>query len=266
MLGSASEAEDAVQETWLRLTRSDVSGVANLGGWLTTVIARVCLDMLRARKTRRSSPIDDRARGDADPTRDTMIADSLGTALLVVLETLSPAERVAFVLHDMFDLSFDEIGRVLDRTEAATRQLASRARRRVQGREPGGEGGRATRQVVDAFLQASRAGDFDALLALLDPDVVVRADERAVETAQQTKWSPLARETRGAAAVATLFKGRAGGASRATIDGDAGAAWAVKGHVRTAFMFTIAGGKIVALDLVMEPSALAELDVVLDAI
>jgi RNA polymerase sigma factor (sigma-70 family) len=258
MLGSTGEAEDAVQETWLRLSRSDTAAVENLGGWLTTVTARVCLDILRARKVRQApAPVVDSATPDS--ARETLMADSVGAALLVVLETLTPAERVAFVLHDLFDLPFDEIGRVLDRSEAATRQLASRARRRVQRRDASVDG-LAARHVVDAFLLASREGDFEALLAVLDPKVVVRADELAVRTAAVNRF-PIERELHGADAVASVFKGRARGVLRATIEGEPGAVWAVHGTTRSAFVFTLAGDKIVAIDLVMEPGALGRLDV-----
>src|SRR5438093_1024000 len=189
MLGSTSEADDAVQEGWLRLSRSDTSDVANLRGWLTTVVARVCLDMLRSRKSRREESLDARVsepivRPDAgmNPEREAVIADSVGLALLVVLETLAPAERVAFVLHDMFDLSFDEIAPIVGRSAVAARQLASRARRRVQGATTVSDADRTRqREMVDAFLAASRGGDFHALLALLDPDVVLRADRAAVQ-------------------------------------------------------------------------------------
>jgi RNA polymerase sigma-70 factor (ECF subfamily) len=266
MLGSAAEADDAVQEAWLRFDRADLAEVQNVSGWLTTVTARVCLDMLRARKSREALPAKlPAAATTPDPARDAMLADSVAHALLVVLDTLSPAERVAFVLHDMFDLSFEDIGRVLDRSEAATRQLASRARRRVQRRDTDPEAGRAARGVVDAFLAAAREGDFDALIAVLHPDVVVRADALAVRTAMANKkWSiehPLDHETRGAHAVASLFKGRAGAAVPALVDGEAGAAWIVKGHVRSAFIFAIENGQVVDLELVMEPDALAELEI-----
>ena len=184
MLGSLSEADDAVQEAWLRLTRSDLGGVANLGGWLTTVVARVCLDMLRSRKSRREEPLDvhvpdpivSRAGG-IDPAHEALLADSVGLALLVVLETLGPSERLAFVLHDMFAVPFDEIAPIVGRSPSAARQLASRARRRVQGVAKAPDIDlTCQREVVDAFLAAARGGDFDALLAVLDPDVVVRAD------------------------------------------------------------------------------------------
>ena len=203
MLGSLSEADDAVQEAWLRLSRSDTSGVENLGGWLTTVVARVCLDMLRSRKSRREEPLDAHvpepivSREDGiDPEHEALLADSVGLALLVVLETLAPAERLAFVLHDMFAVPFDEIAPIVGRSPTAARQLASRARRRVQGAAtvPDADLTRQ-REVVDAFLAASRGGDFDALLAVLDPDVVLRADRAAVPAGAS-------REVRGAAAVA----------------------------------------------------------------
>src|SRR5256885_3189803 len=188
MLGSLSDADDAVQEAWLRLSRADVSGVDNLGGWLTTVVARVCLDMLRARKARHEEPFDATApepaapRGAApDAEQEMLLADSVGLALLVVLETLAPAERLAFVLHDMFAVPFDEIAPIVGKSPDAARQLASRARRRVQGATMSDVDLTRQREVVDAFLAASRGGDFDALLAVLDPDVVVRADSAAVE-------------------------------------------------------------------------------------
>ena len=217
MLGSRSEADDAVQEAWLRLMRTEASGVENLGGWLTTVVARVCLDMLRSRKSRREDPLDGELDADmretlvssgtgSNPEEETALADSIGLALLVVLETLAPAERVAFVLHDMFDLPFEEIAPIVGRSPTAARQLASRARRRVQGAGTVGDADRARqREIVDAFLAASRGGDFDALLAVLDPDVVLRADRTAVRVsaARQDQGAPrLAPEVRGASRVA----------------------------------------------------------------
>ena len=194
MLGSISEADDAVQEAWLRLSRSDTSGIENLGGWLTTVVGRVCLNMLRSRRSRREEPLGEPQVGvhlpdpivsrenGIDPEHEAQLADSVGLALLVVLETLGPAERVAFVLHDLFDLPFDEIAPIVGRSPAAARQLASRARRRVQGAATVPDADLTRRRaVVDAFLAASRGGDFAALLALLDPDVVLRADRAAVQ-------------------------------------------------------------------------------------
>src|SRR5213594_938855 len=184
MLGSRTDADDALQEAWIRLSRADTSGVENLGGWLTTIVARVCLDMLRSRKSRREEPLDTHvpepivSRGDGvDPENAALLANSVGLALLVVLETLAPAERLAFVLHDMFAVPFEEIAPIVGRTPAAARQLASRGRRRVQGASPNPDTDvRHQREIVDAFLAASRVGDFDALLAVLDPDVVFRAD------------------------------------------------------------------------------------------
>jgi RNA polymerase sigma factor (sigma-70 family) len=270
MLGSSTEADDAVQEAWLRLSRSDVRDVDNLTGWLTTVVARVCLDMLRSRKARREEPLDLESpdsllEDDADAEHDLVMADSLGLALILVLETLTPAERVAFVLHDMFDMSFDEIAPIVERSPVAARQLASRARRRVQG-APSTEGADRTRQreVVNAFLAASRDGDFNALLALLDPDVVLRADPAAVEAAaaRRAAGAPLlAPELRGASEVAGTFSGRAGAAQLALINGLAGAVWAPGGHTRAAFLFTVADGKITAMEVVYDPERIAQLDV-----
>ena len=263
MLGSPTDAEDAVQEAWLRLSRSGTSGVENLGGWLTTVVARVCLDMLRSRKSRREEPFDARvpeplaAREDPiDPEHEALLADSIGLALLVVLETLAPAERVAFVLHDMFDLPFDEIAPIVGRSPTAARQLASRARRRVQGAAMVTEPDLARqRKVVDAFLAASRGGDFDALLAVLDPDVVLRADRAAVQTGAQE-------EVRGAEAVARTFAGRARAARPALVNGAAGLVWAQGGRPRVVFEFKITRGKIVGIELVADPERLRQLDLV----
>ncbi len=263
MLGSRSEADDAVQEAWLRLSRSGTSGVENLGGWLRTVVARVCLDILRSRKARREEPLgahvpepivsrEDRTH----PEHDALLADSVGPALLVVLETLAPAERVAFVLHDMFDLPFDEIAPIVGRSPAAARQLASRARRRVRGAAtvPNADLTRQ-REVVEAFLAASRGGDFDALLAVLDPDVALRADPAAVRMGA-------AAEVRGAKAVAETFAGRARAAQPALVNGAAGLVWAAGGRPRVVFGFTITSGKIVAIDLVADPERLRQLDLV----
>lgn len=271
MLGSPSEADDAVQEAWLRLSRSDTGGVENLNGWLTTVTARVCLDMLRSRKSRREEPLDDdgdepvASAGEGDPEREILMADSISLALLVVLETLAPAERVAFVLHDMFDVPFDEIAPIVGRSPTAARQLASRARRRVQGVSEVPDADRIRqREIVDAFLAASRGGDFGALLAVLDPDVVLHADRLAVEgsRAAVARGAPaLSPEIRGAEAVAKTFAGRARGAQPALIDGAAGLVWAPGGVPRAVFNFTLAGGKIVAIDLVADPEHLGELDV-----
>jgi RNA polymerase sigma factor (sigma-70 family) len=261
MLGSRSEAEDAVQEGWVRLSRTPVDRVENLGGWLTTVVARVCLDMLRARRSRREASMDvgvSRAvaslSADGDTEQEALLAESVGLALMVVLDRLTPAERVAFVLHDMFDLSFEEIAPIVGRSVEAARQLASRARRRVRGATGNPEADRARqRHVVEAFLAASRAGDFSALLALLDPSVVVRADAAAV----QIGASP---EVRGAAEVASTFTGRARAAQPALVDGLVGLAWAPGGHARVVFDFEIADGRVVAIDLIADPARLGELE------
>jgi len=269
MLGSASEAEDAVQETWLKLSRSGPRELENLGGWLTTVLARVCLDMLRTRRSRREEPLAAAADtpGDGSFEDDLALADATGPALLVILGTLAPAERVAFVLHDMFNLSFEEIARILNRTPTAARQLASRARRRVQGTETRSADISLHRELVSAFLAASRDGDFQRLVAVLSPDVVLHADERAVHTAaaRQAQGAPaLSAEVHGAAHVANVFQGRARGASSALIDGEAGAVWAVGGRVLAAFLFTIEGDRIVGIEIVTEPAHLAELDLKID--
>lgn len=247
MLGSPSDADDAVQEAWLRLSRSGAAGVENLGGWLTTVVARVCLDMLRSRKARREEGLEPHmpaAVMHADAEHQALLADSVGLALLVVLETLAPAERVAFVLHDMFDLPFEDIAPIVGRTLTATRQLASRARRRVQGAPPSPDADQARRRaLVDAFLAASREGDFAALLEVLDPDVVLRADAAAVQMGA-------AAQVRGAQAVADTFKGRARAAQPALVDGAPGLVWLVRGEPRVVFEFTIAGVRVVAIDLI----------------
>jgi RNA polymerase sigma factor (sigma-70 family) len=260
MLGSQSGADDAVQESWLRLSRSGTGGIENLDGWLTTVVARVCLDMLRSRRTRREEPLGAQvAEGlpsgpnGIEPEHDALLADSVGQALLVVLEALPPAERVAFVLHDMFDVPFDEIAPIVDRSPAAARQLASRARRRVQGATVPDTDVTRQRKVVDAFLAASRNGDFDALLALLDPDVVLRADQAAVQAGAEA-------EVRGAAAVADTFSGRARVAQPALVNGAVGLVWAVGGRPRVVFRLTITSGKIAEIALVADPDQLSQLD------
>lgn len=261
MLGSPSEADDAVQEAWFRLSRADTDGIQNLGGWLTTAVARVCLDMLRLRRSRHEAPIGDHpseritGRDDRnDPEHEAVLADSVGLALLVVLETLTPGERLAFVLHDLFAVPFDEIAPIVGRSPAATRQLASRARRRVRGAATDPEADLTRhRAVVDAFLAASRNGEFDALLALLDPDVVLRADPAAVQAGATDV-------VRGAAAVAETFAGRARAARPALVNGTPGAVWAPGGQPRVVFGFTITDGRIVAIDLVADPVRLGEFD------
>ena len=257
MLGSTVEVDDAVQETWLRLSRSDTSGVDNLGGWLTTVVARVCLDMLRSRKSRREEPIGPHVPeppAGEDNERDTDMADSVGAALLVVLETLNPAERLAFVLHDMFAVPFEEIAPIVGRTPAAARQLASRARRRVQGKPslPDADLGRQ-RRIVEAFLAASRGGDFEGLLAVLDPDVVFRADAAA------QRLGGLA-EIRGAVAVAETFKGRAQAAKPALVDGDMALAVMFGGRLRIVLRLTITGDRIAAVEAVADAERISQFD------
>jgi len=251
MLGSQSEADDAVQETWLRLSRADTSGVENLGGWLTTVVGRVCLDMLRSRKSRREHPLDTTViEPAADPEHEAVMADSIGLALLVVLETLSPAERVAFVLHDMFAMPFEDIAPIVGRSEVATRQLASRARRRVQGADVAIESSlERRREIVDTFLAASRGGDFGALLELLDPEVVLKADAAAVQIGADER-------IHGAHEVARTFAGRARVAQPALVEGSPGLLWASAGRPKIAFAFTIADDKIVAIELIGDPRRL----------
>jgi RNA polymerase sigma-70 factor (ECF subfamily) len=261
MLGSLAEADDAVQEAWLRLSRTDASGVDNLSAWLTTVVGRVCLDMLRSRTSRREESLDGQtveptAPDGFGPEQQALLADSVGLALLVVLQTLTPAERLAFVLHDMFAVSFDEIAPIVGRTSMATRQLASRARRRIQtdAATPDTDVSRQ-REVVDAFLAAARGGEFTALLTLLDPDVVMRADSVAVQ------MGATCGEGHGSTVVATFFSGRAQGALPAFIDGAAGAVVAANGQTLLAISFTIADGRIIGIDVVADPEQLRELDV-----
>lgn len=260
MLGSATEAEDAVQETWIRLSRSEPGDVENLGGWLTTVVARVCLNALQSRKTRREEPLDVHVpepadEQGADPEHQALLADAVGPALLVVLDTLTPAERLAFVLHDLFAVPFEEVASIVGKSPAATRQLASRARRRVRGAEPTEPTEDAVRQraVVDAFLAAARNGEFDALLELLDPEVVMRADPAAVLAG--------ASGAHGANAVAEVFSGRAKAARLALVDGVPGVVWTYAGEPRAVFDFTVVDGRIVQIDLVMDPEHLGRLDV-----
>ncbi len=261
MLGSLSEAEDAVQESWLHLSRSDTSGVLNLGGWLTTVVARICLDMLRSRHSRREEPLEasvpepiTREPGGIDPEQEAELSDSVGLALLVVLDTLSPAERLAFVLHDIFAMPFDEIAPIVERSETATRQLASRARRRVRGaatvKDPDLT---ASREVVDAFLVASREGRFDALLAVLDPEVVFRHDRTTVPAGAS-------REVRGAQAVARQFSGRAKGARPALVNGAVGIVVARHGRLFLVLTLTVTRGKIVEINVIADPARLRQLD------
>jgi RNA polymerase sigma-70 factor (ECF subfamily) len=269
MLGSASEADDAVQEAWLKLSRSASDEVENLAGWLTTIVARVCLDMLRSRASRREQPLATvaDAPGDSSLEDDLALADAMGPALLIVLQMLTPGERVAFVLHDMFNMSFEEIAPIVNRTPAATRQLASRARRRVRGADAPAAGIAQHRELVSAFLAASRDGDFGRLVAVLSPHAVLRADDLAVSTAaaNQGRGAPsLTPEIRGASSVADVFKGRAQAALPALIDGEAGAVWAVGTQIRAAFLFTVERGIITGIELIMNPEHLAEFTVKID--
>lgn len=263
MLGSHAEADDAVQETWLRLRRNDPSEIENVGGLLTTVVGRVCLDRLRARSARPEDPVDDLANGavpavdDAvDPLDEALLAESVGTALMVVLDRLGPAERVAFVLHDVFGVPFDGVADVLGRTAEASRQLASRARRRLQGSTPDGRLDLVRqRNVVDAFLRAARGGDFDALMRLLDPDVVLLPDAVAVGMGSL-------RETRGAEAVASALSGGARNATLAIVDGVAAFVWAPGGQIRGVVQFTVRDDRIVAIDVTGDDERIRELDIV----
>jgi RNA polymerase sigma-70 factor (ECF subfamily) len=272
MLGSITEAEDAVQEAWLRLGRSDTSDVGNLGGWLTTVVGRVCLDLLRSRKSRREESLEthfDAIVGErvsaSDPETETLMADSVGAALLVVLDTLSPAERLAFVLHDLFAVPFDGIAPIVGRSPVAVRQLASRARRRVQQTDATPGVDRAVRRrVVEAFLAASREGDFDALLSLLDPDVMLRLDSAAVQMSVKNQTAgamKLAPEIQGAPSVAGTFLGRANAARAALIDGTVGATWAPGGKPRVVFFMWVVDGKIAEINVVADPDQIGQLDV-----
>ena len=257
MLGSAPEAEDAVQEAWLRMSRAGADGVDNLGGWMTTIVGRVCLDMLRTRRARREEALgahEPQGAGrvhERNPEEDVQLADSVGLALLVVLETLEPAERVAFVLHDMFDLPFDEIAPIVGRTSVATRQLASRARRRIRGASTSEVDHGRKREVVDAFIAAAKAGDFEALLAVLDPDVVFRCDAQAIRMGGPA-------EVRGPAAVGGFFTGpgRAQAAVSGLIDGEVGILVPVKGRMLLVLRVTFGEGRITALDAVADRGAL----------
>jgi RNA polymerase sigma-70 factor (ECF subfamily) len=264
MLGSLSEAEDAVQDAWIRVSRADASEVENLGAWLTTIVARVSLNLLRSRKTRREAPLDDVYVPDpiidpadgTDPEHEALLADSVGLALLVVLETLTPPERLAFVLHDMFGVPFEQIAPIVDRSSDAARQLASRARRRVRGAAPMPDADlHAQWEVVEAFLAAAHGGDFDGLLAVLDPDVVLRADGGGV--------AQLSRYVRGAETVATqasMWSRVALTLRRALVNGTPGFVSLRDGQPFSVAAVTISGGKIVEIDILADPERLAKLD------
>ncbi|HEX3672522.1 MAG TPA: sigma-70 family RNA polymerase sigma factor [Candidatus Cybelea sp.] len=276
MLGSRAESDDALQESWLRISRADVARVANLEGWLTTVVARVCLDALRRRESRREEFTSDDPRRDLAavapgerPEEEALLADSIGAAMLILLDALPPAERVAFVLHDMFEVPFDDIAGIVRRTPEATRQLASRARRRVRGASAGRDA--ATRrhdELVRAFLAASRSGNFAALLALLDPKATLRGDATVMAMGGAAYWQSDRLQTgiSGAEAVARTFAGRANAAQPAMIDGEPGAVWMHERELRVAFRFTIAGDRIAAIDLVGEREALARLAIERDTL
>jgi len=278
MLGSLSEAEDAVQEAWLRLNGIDAATIENLGGWLTTVVSRVCLDMLRGRKARREESIEAQVtepsvgRGEgADPESEALLADSVGVALLVVLDTLTPAERLVFVLHDLFGMPFHEIGSIVGRSPAAAKQLASRARRRVRGSSAPLDADKARqREVVEAFLRAARAGDIDALLTVLDPDAVIRIDAAArtdgvvrIDAPPEEVGQP--REVKGASMwvrqMVALSRGLRFGVQTALIDGSIGLIFAPRGKLVRALMFTFENAKVTRVDAIGDPAHLRKLDI-----
>jgi len=261
MLGSTVEAEDAVQEAWLRVSNAGTDGVDNIGGWLTTIVGRVCLDKLRARRAHREETLeghepepDVQRRHEWGPEMDVELADSVGLALLVVLEALQPAERVAFVLHDMFDLSFDEIAPIVGRTSVATRQLASRARHRVRGASTSSIDRSRKQEVAEAFITAARAGDFEALVALLDPDVIVRGDAAV----RQLAGSSVA--MRGATTVAEFFRGKAHACVPGLIDGEVGILLPLEGRMMLVLELSFVDGKIAAIDAVADHDSLASLN------
>ena len=257
LLGSRTEAEDAVQEAWLRVSRADSSEVDNLAGWLTTIVARVSLNQLRSRTSRREDPLDDapppHLHAVADPAEEAVLADSVGLALLAVLDTLAPAERLAFVLHDLFDVPFEEIAPIVDRSPAAARQLASRARRRVRGAEPRDDAARK-REVVSAFLAASKDGDFGALLELLHPEAVLRYDAAAAQLGS-------AEDLRGADAVARFLSGKARAARLVLVDGAPGWVWSLHGEPQVVFAFTVEDGVVTSIDIIGEKERVAGFDI-----
>ncbi len=264
MLGSAAEADDALQEAWLRASRADTDEVENMGGWLTTIVARVCLNLLRSRKSRREESLDTHVpdpiigtEQGSDPEQEALLTDSVGLAMLVVLDTLTPPERLAFVLHDMFGVPFDEIARIVERSPDAARQLASRARRRVRGGAAAPDVDLTRqREVVEAFFAAARDGDFDALVAVLDPDVVLRSDGGSARPA----LSVLIRGADEVAGRATTFGRFAPDARPAVVNGVAGAVVAPRGRAFSVMSFTVAGGRIVAIDVLVDPERLRRLD------
>jgi len=263
MLGSLTEAEDAVQETWMRFSRSKPDSIDNLGGWLTTVVSRVCLGVLRSRRSHPEEPLVGDELEPTSPEDEAVLAEMLGPALLLVLDALSPSERLAFVLHDLFGVPFEDIAPIVDRSPVAARQLASRARRRVQGREglePGDRG--RQREIVEAFLAASRLGQFETLVSLLDPEAVLRADRAAVKAARanRDRGAPLlAPEVRGSRAIATVLSGRAAAAEVALIEGAPGAVWAPGGRPRAVFTFRVVGDRIRGIEIVTDPAVVRSL-------
>jgi RNA polymerase sigma-70 factor, ECF subfamily len=264
MLGSLSEADDAIQEAWLRLNRSASSGIENLSGWLTTVVARVCLDMLRSRKSRREEPLEAQLAepiathgAGADPEQEALLADSVGLALLVVLDRLTPAERLAFVLHDMFAVSFEEIATIVGRTPTAARQLASRARRRVQGASTVPDADfTGQREIVRAFLDAMRARDFEGVVAVLDPDVVVRVDETAARPGAPREVRGARTWAQGAMAFAPMLRF----VQPALVNGSVGLVWAPGGHLRRVLSLTFTHGKIGEVEVIADPAHLRDLE------
>jgi RNA polymerase sigma factor (sigma-70 family) len=266
ILGSLTEADDALQEAWLRVSRADSGGIENMRGWLTTIVARICLNTLKSRNSRPEEPLGPHVpdpivspEDGVDPEHEALLADSVGLALLVVLDALSPAERLAFVLHDMFAVPFDEIAPIIERSPAATRQLASRARRRVQAATPSPDADvHSQREIIDAFLAASRDGDFEALIALLDPDVVLRTDAGAV-------LPGASRLIRGAAAVAqqtvTFTRSRSGEAKPALVNGTAGVVWASQGRPFSVVGFTVRRSRIAEIDVLADPARLEQLEI-----
>jgi RNA polymerase sigma factor (sigma-70 family) len=267
MLGSLSEADDAVQEAFLRLHRIDPGSVDNLAGWLTTVVSRVCLDVLRSKKARREEPMDPQpvapAPG-ADPEEEALLADSVGVALLVVLESLTPAERLAFVLHDLFAIPFDEIGAIVGRSPDAAKQLASRARRRVRGSSGRADSGKARREIVEAFLKAAREGDLEGLLALLDPEAVIRIDGAARIAGGSPDAEHTVREIRGAslwAKQALAFSRSMAAVQAALIDGSVGLILAPRGKLSRVVTFAVSNDKITRVEIIGEPARLRDLDI-----
>jgi len=266
MLGSLNEADDAVQEAWLRLSRSDPNEIENLGGWLTTVVSRVCLDILRSRSTRKEEALDAQVaepvsniERQRDPEQETLMADSIGAALLIVLDRLDPAERLAFVLHDMFAVSFDEIASILGRSSEASRQLASRARRRVQGSPTVPKASLVEqRQVVDAFLTALRTGDLEGLVAVLDPDVVVKLDETAGRPGTPREIHGPRNWAKGAVAFSRNLEGAV---EPMLVNGEVGLVWAPQGRVFRVLRLSIHDGRIATVDIVADPSRLAEFEI-----